>query len=155
MCQEGHARIRQHTHQSRRKAAIEIHEAGTRRRCGCRERNRGRRFGGVLAVDLLTDIGQRGARVVLCLEGESDADYFQRVGDEDGGHAREGSAREAAQRRLVHWGGDQDVADLLVCEEFDGCVGEDSEEGCGVAAEEPAHAVLPVDVAHRGYDAEP
>ena len=45
--------------------------------------------------------------------------------------------------------------DLLVCEEFDGCVGEDSEEGCGVAAEEPAHAVLPVDVAHRGYDAEP
>lgn len=89
------------------------------------------------------------------LERQSDADYFQRVRDEDGGHAREGSAREAAQRCLVHWGGDQDVSELLVCEEFDGCVGEDSEEGCGVAAEEPTHAVLSVDVAHGGHDTEP
>ena len=109
----------------------------------------------MLAVDLLADVGQRGAGVVFRLERESHADYFQRVGDEDGGHAREGTAREAAQRRLVHWGGDQDVPDLLVCEEFDGCVGEDSEEGCGVAPEKPPHAVLPVDVAHRGHDAEP
>lgn len=44
---------------------------------------------------------------------------------------------------------------MLVSEEFDGGIGKDTQEGCGVAAEEPTHAVLPVDVTHGGHDAEP
>ena len=81
-------------------------------------------------VDLTANLRQRGARVALGFEGQSDSDYFQRVGDEDGGQAREGAAGEAAERGLVRWRRDDDVADLLVGEEFDRGVGEDSEEGC-------------------------
>ena len=44
---------------------------------------------------------------------------------------------------------------MLVGKEFDGGVGEDAEEGCGVAPEEAAHAGFTIDVAHRRYDAEP
>lgn len=44
---------------------------------------------------------------------------------------------------------------MLVGQEFDSSVGEDAEEGCGVAPEEAAHTRLPVDVTHGGHDAEP
>lgn len=44
---------------------------------------------------------------------------------------------------------------MFVGEEFDGGIGEDAEEGCGVAPEETAEAGLPVYVPHGGYDAEP
>lgn len=46
-------------------------------------------------------------------------------------------------------------AKLLVGEEFDGRVGEYAEKRGRMAAEEPAHACLGVDVAHCGHDAEP
>lgn len=50
---------------------------------------------------------------------------------------------------------DQYGAELLVGEKFDGGVGEYAEERGRVAAEEPAHARLGVDVAHCGHDPEP
>lgn len=46
-------------------------------------------------------------------------------------------------------------ANLFVGEEFDGRVGEDSEDCCGVPAEETPRAFVLVDVFHGGYDAEP
>lgn len=52
-------------------------------------------------------------------------------------------------------GVDDDRADLLVGEEFDGRIGEDAQNGCGVAAEETARAFVFVNVFHGGYDAEP
>ena len=44
---------------------------------------------------------------------------------------------------------------MLVRKEFYGRVGEDAQEGCRVAPEKTAQAVLLVDVPHGGYDAEP
>lgn len=52
-------------------------------------------------------------------------------------------------------GGDDDGADLLIGEEFDGGVGEDAQEGRRVSAEEPAEAVLAIDVTHGSHDAKP
>lgn len=49
----------------------------------------------------------------------------------------------------------ENSAELLVGEEFDGGVGKDAKEGCRMASEEAADAGLPVDVAHGGYDTEP
>lgn len=88
-------------------------------------------------------------------KGETHADDFEGVGDEDAGDTRGGAADEAAEGRLVRGGGDEDGAELLVGEEFDGGVGEDAQQGGGVAPEEPAEAGLPVDVPHGGHDAEP
>ncbi len=88
-------------------------------------------------------------------KGEAHADDFEGVGDEDAGDTRGGAADEAAEGRLVRGGGDADGAELLVGEEFDGGVGEDAQEGGGVAPKEPAQAGLPVDVPHGGHDAEP
>ena len=162
MCEEGHSRVGHHADQGGREAAIEVHEAGVRGRgdccCCCRDngdRRGGGRLGWMFMVDLTANLGQRGARIAFGFEGESHADYFQGVGDEDGGQAREGSAGEAAQRGFVGGGWDDDMADLLVGEEFDGCVGEDLQEGSRVSPEEAAHAVLPVDVAHGRHDAKP
>ena len=44
---------------------------------------------------------------------------------------------------------------MLVGEKFDGGIGEDTQKGGRVATEEPAYAVLPVDVSHCRYHAEP
>lgn len=44
---------------------------------------------------------------------------------------------------------------MLVREELDGGVGEDTQEGGGMTAEETTDAGLPVDVSHGGDDAEP
>lgn len=52
-------------------------------------------------------------------------------------------------------GGDEDGSDLLVCEEFDGCVGKDTDQGGGVSAEEAGKAIGAVDVAHCCDGAKP
>ena len=50
---------------------------------------------------------------------------------------------------------DEDGTDLLVCEKLDGGIGEDAEEGGGMATEETAEARLAVDVTHSCHHAEP
>lgn len=106
-------------------------------------------------VDLRADAPQAAPPYLLRLEGQAHPHDFEWIGDEDAGHAREGAAEESPQARLVLLGRDEDGADLLVCEEFNGGVGEDAEEGGGMAAEETTDAGLPVDVTHGGHNAEP
>jgi hypothetical protein len=50
---------------------------------------------------------------------------------------------------------DKYCADLFVCEEFDSCVGKDSENSSRVPAEETPRAVLVVYEFHGGDDAGP
>ena len=111
--------------------------------------------GGVFVVDLLADAREGGAGVALCFECEADADDFEGVGEEDGGDAGEGAADQPAEGGFLGFVFDDDGAYLLVGEEFDGCVREDTQESGGVASEESSHAVLSVDVPHGGHDAEP
>jgi hypothetical protein len=54
---------------------------------------------------------------------------------------------------LLGW--DYHGSDLLICEELNSGVGEDTKEGCGVAAEEASETILVINVTHGGYDAEP
>lgn len=42
---------------------------------------------GPLVVDLFADAGEGGAGVALCFEGQPYADYFEGIGEEDGGYA--------------------------------------------------------------------
>ena len=44
---------------------------------------------------------------------------------------------------------------MLICEELDAGVWEDTKKGCGMAFEESAHAGRNVDVSHRNGDAGP
>lgn len=106
-------------------------------------------------VDLAADSLEGGAGVLFRFEGETHPDYLEGVGEEDGGHAGGGAGEEPADGGFLGGGGDEDRADLLVGEEFDGCVGEYTEEGCRVASEETADAVLTVDVSHGCYHTEP
>lgn len=92
---------------------------------------------------------------MLRFEGETYADHFERVGEEDGGDACERATDEAAPRGFLRFVLDDYGTDLFVGEEFDGGVGEDAEKRCGVAPEETAYAVLSVDVTHRRHDTEP
>lgn len=128
MGEEGHARVREHANQRRGEAAVKVDEAGAggrRRRCG-----QGRESGGLFVVDLRADGRERRARVEAGFKREPHADDLQRVGEEYGGDAGKGTADQAAQGCFLSGGTDYLRADLLVCEEFDGRVGEYAEEGC-------------------------
>ena len=92
---------------------------------------------------------------MLRLEGEAHADQLERVRAEDAGDAGEAAGEEAPDGRLVVGTVDDDGADLLVGEELDGGVGEDAQNGGGVAAVEAQGALVAVNVAHHCVDAVP
>ena len=48
-----------------------------------------------------------------------------------------------------------DAANLLIGQEFDASVGENAEEGCGVAAKEAADSISTVDVPDGLHDTKP
>lgn len=106
-------------------------------------------------VDLLADTRKRGAVIASRLKSQPDTDDFEGVGEEDGGDTGEGAGEESPKRHFLCLVFYDHRADLLIGEELYGRVGEDAQEGCRVASEEPAEPVLLVDVAHGGYDAEP
>lgn len=159
--EEGRAGIGNHAEQGGREAAEEVGEAGLRDalfhdRCGGRgERVRGvvRRRCALLVVDLCAYAPQRAALLRGRLERQAHAYHFQGIGEEDGEHACETAAEEAPGGGLVGLGAYEDGADLVVGEELYAGVGEDAEEGGGVAFEEAADAVFAVDVAQREVQA--
>lgn len=84
----------------------------------------------------------------LCFECQSYADDFERVGAEHADHACETATYKSARWSFLVGAFDHARADLFVCEEFYAGVGEDPEEGCGVAFKEPAYTGRGVDVVH-------
>ena len=104
---------------------------------------------------LADPLERRRAGLIFRFECQPHTDDFQRISNENACDARGGPTEQPAERCFVRGGGDEDGAELLVGEEFDGGVGEDAEEGRGMASKEPAEARLPVDVPHGSYDAEP
>ena len=107
-------------------------------------------------VDLAADAREAGPLGVLArLEGEAHADHLEWVGQEDGGHARDGAREDAAPPGLVGGGRDEDGADLFVGEELGRRIGEDAQQRGRVATEESTQPVLAVDVPHGRHDAEP
>lgn len=111
--------------------------------------------GWVLVIYLHADGPETSPSYFFRLKRQPHAHDLERVREEDARHTCQGARKESAERGFVGFGGDEDGADLLVGEEFDGRVGEDAEEGCGVTAEQTADAGLPVDVPHGSHDAEP
>lgn len=81
---------------------------------------------GPFVVDLLADARKGGAGVAFCFEGETHADHFEGVGEEDGGDACERAADESPPGGFLGFVFYNDGADLLVGEEFDGGVGENA-----------------------------
>ena len=106
-------------------------------------------------VDLLADARERGAGVLLCFKCQTYADDFQGISKEDGSDAGEGAADEAAEGGFLRFVFDDGGANLLICKEFNGSIGEDTEEGGAVAAKEASYAILVVDIPHGGNDAKP
>ena len=81
-------------------------------------------------VDLAADTGEAGPlRILARLKSQAHADHLERVGQEDGCHARDGAGEDAAPPCLVSGGGDEDGADLFVGEELGRSVGEDTQQG--------------------------
>ena len=110
----------------------------------------------MLPVNLCADPPQAApAPFLLRLESQPDPDHLERVGDQHAGDPRRGPARQPSPGRLLRGVADEEGAELLVRQKLDGCVGEDLEEGGGVAAEETERALAAGDVAHGFRDAEP
>lgn len=104
----------------------------------------------------LTDpLQRRRAGLMFRFECQPHTDNFQRISNENARDARRGPTEQPAQRRFVRGGRNEHRAELLIGEEFDGCVGEDAEEGGGMASEETAEAGLPIYISHGSYHAEP
>jgi hypothetical protein len=101
-------------------------------------------------VDFATYRAKCGAGVVARLEGETHADYFERVSKEDGDAAGRGAAREAPHGCLLGVVFYKACADLFICQKLDPSVGKYAEEGGRVAFEEAADAVFDVYVLY-GY----
>lgn len=102
------------------------------------------------------DDGAEGAFVVgTGFEGEAHADDFEGVREEDADHACETAACEASAGGFLGFVLDYAGAYLFVCKEFDAGVGEDAEEGCGVAFEKTSNSSTGIYVADCGREARP
>lgn len=89
----------------------------------------------LFAVDF-SAYGSEGAVGLLSgFEGEAYAYYFEWVGEEDGDHAGHGAGDKATDGGFFGTSGDYATTDLFVGKEFDTGIGEDAEEGCGMAFE--------------------
>ena len=85
----------------------------------------------------------------------ADADELKGVREQDRGDARDGARSKATCVGLRLRGGHEEGLRLVVCHEVDRGVGEDAEEGGGVALEEAADAMLAVDERHGAERAAP
>lgn len=79
-------------------------------------------------IDLATNASQRRARVSLRLKSESNSDKFERICEEDRGNAGHRSRQKSTHGSFVSFIGNDHSSYLLIGEEFDGGIREDSEQ---------------------------
>lgn len=160
--EKGHSGVREHAGKGGGEAAVEVYEPASRggkSRYGVAQRGGSHGGGGdacgLFVVDLLADAGEGGPGFVLGFECQTHPYHLEWVRQHHARDSGECAAEETAQRGFILLGRDEEGTELLVGEEFDGGVGENAEQGCGMPPEEPAHAVGLVDVPHCGHNAEP
>lgn len=106
-------------------------------------------------IDLRADTRQGRAGAILRLKGQTHTYHLQRVGEKYGGYTGQGAAEQPPQWGLLRRSSDDNGAELLVGNEFDGSIWEDTQEGSRVATEKPTNTVLFINIAHSCYNAEP